>query len=56
MTQIKTAFYITPLINALIRVGNIDEKNNLFLSFITPDIEKPSTKRGEKGMMETVCT
>ena len=56
MTQIKIAFYITPLINALIRVGNIDEKNNLFLSFITPDIEKPSTKRGEKGMMETVCT
>ena len=56
LTQIKVAFYITPLINALIRVGNLQEKDRLFLSFITPDVKVPSTKRGEKGMQETICT
>ena len=56
MTQIKTAFYITPLINALIRVGNIVEKTTLFEAFINPDRMVPSTKRGEKGKEETVCT
>jgi single-stranded-DNA-specific exonuclease len=49
LTQIGVAFYITPLINALIRVGNDIEKERLFLAFITPDIDVPSTKRGEKG-------
>jgi single-stranded-DNA-specific exonuclease len=53
LTQLKVAFYITPLINALIRVGNFQEKERLFLSFISPDIEVPSTKRGEKGLQET---
>ena len=56
LTQLKVAFYITPLINALIRVGNLQEKERLFLSFITPNIEVPSTKRGEKGLQETICT
>jgi single-stranded-DNA-specific exonuclease len=56
ITQIGIAFYITPLINALIRVGNPLEKERLFQAFITPDILVPSTKRGEKGMEETICT
>ena len=56
LTQLKVAFYITPLINALIRVGNFQEKERLFLSFISPNIEVPSTKRGEKGLQETICT
>ena len=56
LTQIGIAFYITPLINSLIRVGSDIEKARLFEAFITPDIEVPSTKRGEKGMMETICT
>ena len=56
LTQIGVAFYITPLINALIRVGGPLEKERLFQAFITPDISVPSTKRGEKGKEETICT
>ena len=56
LTQIGVAFYITPLINALIRVGNELEKTRLFEAFITPDVLVPSTKRGEKGKEETICT
>ena len=56
LTQIGVAFYITPLINALIRVGNELEKTRLFEAFITPDVSVPSTKRGEKGKEETICT
>ena len=53
LTQIGVAFYITPLINALIRVGSPLEKERLFQAFITPDISVPSTKRGEKGKEHT---
>lgn len=56
LNQIGIAFYITPLINALIRVGSIYEKERLFQAFITPDVEVDSTKRGEKGKKETICT
>ena len=56
LTQIGVAFYITPLINALIRVGSPLEKERLFQAFTTPNVLVPSTKRGEKGMMETICT
>lgn len=55
LDQIGVAFYITPLINALIRVGSSLEKERLFEAFITPDILVPSTKRGEKGQQETIC-
>lgn len=55
LTQVDVAFYITPLINGLIRVGSAKEKENLFKAFITPDIKVPSTKRGHKdGEMETI--
>ena len=56
LTQIGVAFYITPLINALIRVGSSIEKERLFQAFIVPDVLVPSTKRGEKGKEETICT
>ena len=56
LTQIGVAFYITPLINALIRVGSLSEKEKLFQAFISPDITVPSTKRGEKGQLEKVST
>lgn len=56
LTQIGVAFYITPLINALIRVGNSIEKERLFQAFITPNELVPSTKRGEKGLTETIST
>lgn len=55
ITQIKVAFYVTPLINALIRVGSQTEKEQLFLGFIDGDKVIPSTKRGAKGEMETVA-
>ena len=55
LTQIGVAFYVTPLINALIRIGSQIEKERLFQAFINPDLEVPSTKRGEKGQFETVC-
>ena len=55
LNQIGVAFYITPLINALIRVGSQIEKERLFQAFVNPDLEVPSTKRGEKGQIETVC-
>lgn len=55
ITQIKVAFYVTPLINALIRVGSQSEKEQLFLGFINGDKVIPSTKRGAKGEMETVA-
>ena len=54
LTQIGVAFYITPLINALIRMGSYSEKERLFEAFIDPSKEVDSTKRGEKGMKETV--
>lgn len=56
LDQIGVAFYITPLINALIRVGSPLEKERLFQAFITPNVKVPSTKRGEKGMEETIAT
>lgn len=48
LTPIDVAFYIAPLINAITRVGTIDEKRTMFYCFIEPDREVPSTKRGAK--------
>mgnify|MGYP003289183667 CR=1 FL=1 len=56
MNYISIAFYVTPLINALIRVGTMEEKENLFLAFIDGEKIVPSTKRGEKGMNEKLAT
>lgn len=56
VTPIGIAFYIVPLINALIRVGEQNEKEVLFEAFINPMKELPSTKRGHKpGDIETAC-
>lgn len=55
VTQIKVAFYVTPLINALIRVGTQKEKEMLFLGFIDGNKMVDSTKRGCKGEKETVA-
>ena len=48
LTPIDIAFYISPLINAVIRVGTMREKDILFTAFINPDFPFPSTKRGAK--------
>lgn len=55
VTQIKVAFYVTPLINALIRVGTQKEKEMLFLGFINGTEMVDSTKRGCKGEKETIA-
>lgn len=49
------AFYIVPLINAMIRVGTQEEKERMFLAFIDGDRLVPCNKRGAKGTMEKVC-
>lgn len=56
LTPIGISFYIAPLINALIRVGTMKEKENLFLAFIDGHQIVQSTKRGEKGQTEMLAT
>lgn len=57
LTYVKVAFYIAPLINAVVRAGTMKEKNMLFELFITPNIIVQSDKRGAKiGDMETLAT
>ena len=49
------AFYIVPLINAMIRVGNMQEKDRLFQAFLDGTKMVPSNKRGAKGTMELLA-
>lgn len=46
------AFYIVPLINAMIRVGSLEEKERLFKAFIDGEELIESKKRGAKGTKE----
>lgn len=48
ITPTAVSFYITPLLNAIIRVGSQEDKETLFLAFIDGRREVPSTKRGAK--------
>lgn len=48
LTAIDIAFYVTPLINSIVRVGNKQENESLFYAFIEPDRPMQSTKRGAK--------
>lgn len=56
INNITIAFYIVPLINSMIRVGDQDQKYRLFLSFINPHELVCSQKRGEKGKMVEIYT
>ena len=49
---IAIAFYVVPLINAMIRVGSMEEKELLFLAFIDGSRLVPCNKRGAKGTLE----
>ena len=53
-TPITIAFYIVPLINAMIRVGTQEEKERVFLALYDGDIEVECHKRGCKGELEKV--
>ena len=55
VTPINVAFYIAPLVNALIRVGSPSEKELLFKSFVDGEQQIPSTKRGHKGEFESIA-
>lgn len=55
VTPITVAFYITPLINAMIRAGADDEKQRCFEAFIDGHKMVPSNKRGAKGTMEELA-
>ena len=53
---INVAFYIVPLLNAVVRVGTMEEKRLLFEAFISPNKLIQSDKRGAKpGDMERVA-
>ena len=58
ITQHKIAFYLVPLINAVTRVGSLEDKEILFESMLEFKANNliPSTKRGEKGKTEKVVT
>ena len=51
---ISVAFYIVPLVNAMIRVGTMPEKERLFMAFVDGSQMVPCNKRGAKGTMERV--
>lgn len=55
LTPIGVAFYIVPLVNAITRVGSLEEKQVLFDSMLEWKAYNliPSTKRGCKGQQET---
>lgn len=55
VNPITVAFYITPMLNAMIRVGSMEEKERLFLAFIDGEKLVPCNKRGAKGTMERVA-
>ncbi len=55
VNPISVAFYITPLINAMIRAGAPDEKQRCFQAFIDGHAMVESHKRGAKGTFEEVA-
>ena len=52
LNPISVAFYIVPLVNAMIRVGTMAEKCRLFEAFLDGDKLIPSGKRGAKGTLD----
>lgn len=55
VTPTTIAFYIVPLINAMIRSGTQEEKERMYWAFLTPNEMVESHKRGAKGAMERLC-
>lgn len=55
ITPIGIAFYVVPFINAVVRMGEMEDKIALFESLLDYKGNEmvPSTKRGCKGQMET---
>ena len=55
VTPTTVAFYITPLINAMTRAGEQDEKDRCFQAFVDGHAMVISHKRGAKGTLEEVA-
>lgn len=55
VNPISVAFYITPLINAMIRTGTTEEKQRCFEAFIDGHKMVESHKRGAKGTFEEIA-
>ncbi len=55
ITPMTVAFYITPLINAMIRAGTQEEKERCFEAFIDGHKMVESHKRGAKGTLEELA-
>lgn len=55
VTPMTVAFYITPLINAMIRAGAQDEKERCFEAFFDGHKLVTSHKRGAKGALEELA-
>lgn len=51
----SVAFYIVPMMNAIVRVGTMEEKERLFMALVDGTQMVPSGKRGAKGTMEQVA-
>lgn len=49
INPISVAFYIVPLLNAMIRVGTKEEKQRLFMAIVNGHIQVPNNARGHKG-------
>lgn len=49
ITPDAVSYYIAPLINALIRVGDVDEKSLMFSAFVEGDSLTPTGGRGKRG-------
>ena len=52
LTPISVAFYVVPLINAMVRVGTKAEKERMLIAFLDGERMIPSLKRGAKGTLE----
>ena len=52
VNPMTVAFYVVPMINAMIRTGTMEEKTRLFEAFIHGNEMIPSGKRGAKGTLE----
>ena len=48
----SVAFYIVPLINAMVRMGTMEEKQRMFTAFVDGYKLIPCNKRGAKGTLE----
>ena len=55
LNPMTVAFYIVPMINAMIRVGSNAEKERLFYAFVDGERRVPCNKRGAKGTFEKVA-